>query len=125
MKRRKKKKKVDAFFLPRERAKITLSVSLSVWGNVTKPLGHCMGTLAATDSDGDVNRSRTSVGSMELPPLPEHHESACWVPHPRTGIYFPKGQERVMEDVPDGAASLVQTHWFRNDPDHGVDHLDH
>ncbi|XP_057964331.1 uncharacterized protein LOC131155311 [Malania oleifera] len=38
----------------------------------------------------------------------------CWVPHPRTGIYFPRGQERVMEDVPDGAASLRETYWFRN-----------
>ncbi|KAJ4717447.1 putative Late embryogenesis abundant protein Lea5 [Melia azedarach] len=45
----------------------------------------------------------------------------CWVPHPRSGIYFPEGQERVMEDVPQGAASLGgRTFWLRNDND-GVD----
>lgn len=40
--------------------------------------------------------------------------AACWVPHPRTGIYFPKGHEWVMDDVPDGAACFSQTFWFRN-----------
>lgn len=38
-----------------------------------------------------------------------------WVPHPRTGIYFPIGQERVMDDIPNGAASLPQTYWLRNE----------
>ncbi|KAJ4716177.1 putative Late embryogenesis abundant protein Lea5 [Melia azedarach] len=47
----------------------------------------------------------------------------CWVPHPRSGIYFPQGQEWVMEDVPKGAASLGgRTFWLRNDD--GVDKLD-
>ncbi|KAG2704680.1 hypothetical protein I3760_05G015500 [Carya illinoinensis] len=43
-------------------------------------------------------------------------ESPYWVPHPRTGIYFPKGHESVMDDVPEGAASLnqFQTYWLRN-----------
>ncbi|KAF5448246.1 hypothetical protein F2P56_028800 [Juglans regia] len=43
-------------------------------------------------------------------------DSPYWVPHPRTGIYFPKGHESVMEDVPEGAASLnqFQTYWMRN-----------
>ncbi|KAL9404587.1 hypothetical protein Peur_001559 [Populus x canadensis] len=37
-----------------------------------------------------------------------------WVPHPRTGIYFPKGHEWVMDDVPENAASFSQTYWLRN-----------
>ncbi|KAJ0232152.1 hypothetical protein HA466_0292500 [Hirschfeldia incana] len=49
-----------------------------------------------------------------------------WVPHPRTGIFFPPGQEEsVMDGVPDGAASFDMTFWLRNvdgvdkpDPDH-------
>lgn len=44
-------------------------------------------------------------------------DSPYWVPHPRTGIYFPKGHESVMDDVPEGAASLndqFQTYWLRN-----------
>ncbi|KAK6916348.1 hypothetical protein RJ641_019209, partial [Dillenia turbinata] len=41
-------------------------------------------------------------------------ESSCWVPHPRNGIYFPKGQERVIDDVPANAASFSETYWLRN-----------
>ncbi|CAH2053296.1 unnamed protein product [Thlaspi arvense] len=37
-----------------------------------------------------------------------------WVPHPRTGIFFPPGQESVMDGVPDGAASFDMTFWLRN-----------
>ena len=55
-----------------------------------------------------------------------------WVPHPRTGIYFPEGYEWVMDDVPNNAASLGQTqpYWLRNvdgaekhDPD--IPYADH
>ncbi|KAL4272829.1 hypothetical protein GQ457_13G007690 [Hibiscus cannabinus] len=41
-------------------------------------------------------------------------DSRCWVPHPRSGIYFPEGHEWVMKDVPEGAASFNQTYWLRN-----------
>ncbi|KAF2320942.1 hypothetical protein GH714_032100 [Hevea brasiliensis] len=41
-------------------------------------------------------------------------DESCWVPHPRSGIYMPKGYERVMDDVPEGAASFDQTYWLRN-----------
>ncbi|KAE9611703.1 hypothetical protein Lal_00011479 [Lupinus albus] len=44
----------------------------------------------------------------------EDSASSFWVPHPRTGIYFPKGHEWVMDDVPEGAASFTQNYWFRN-----------
>jgi hypothetical protein len=49
-------------------------------------------------------------------------DSSYWVPHPRTGIYFPNGHESAMEDVPEGAASFNQTFWLRNVDDIGVDH---
>ncbi|CAI9781846.1 unnamed protein product [Fraxinus pennsylvanica] len=52
----------------------------------------------------------------------EHDGQLCWFPHPRTGIYFPKGHERVMDDVPTDAASFDQTYWFRNSE--GVDRRD-
>ncbi|XP_043707941.1 uncharacterized protein LOC122657334 [Telopea speciosissima] len=38
----------------------------------------------------------------------------CWVPHPRNGIYVPKGHEMVMDDVPSGAASFTQPYWLRS-----------
>ncbi|XP_020210464.1 uncharacterized protein LOC109795389 isoform X1 [Cajanus cajan] len=60
------------------------------------------GTAAAENSGGV-----KSGGKIE-------GSSDWWVPHPRTGIYFPKGHEWVMEDVPADAARLNQTYWFRN-----------
>ncbi|ERN03676.1 hypothetical protein AMTR_s00144p00086170 [Amborella trichopoda] len=39
---------------------------------------------------------------------------SCWVPHPRTGIYYPKGHEKVMEDVPYGASTFEKTYWLRS-----------
>ncbi|XP_031109764.1 uncharacterized protein LOC116013905 [Ipomoea triloba] len=44
----------------------------------------------------------------------------CWVPDPRTGIYFPEGHERVLDDIPNAAATSTQTYWLRN-VDDGVD----
>lgn len=34
---------------------------------------------------------------------------SLWGPHHRSGIYYSRGQERVMEDVPTEAAKLVET----------------
>ncbi|KAM7280544.1 hypothetical protein ACFE04_007678 [Oxalis oulophora] len=47
--------------------------------------------------------------------------SCCWVPHPRSGIYSPKGQEWVLNDVPENAASFSHTYWIRN-VDDTLDH---
>lgn len=35
-----------------------------------------------------------------------------WVPHQRTGIYYPKGQEKIMQDVPPEAAKDMPVNWF-------------
>ncbi|KAL7606431.1 uncharacterized protein LOC111892297 [Lactuca sativa] len=35
-----------------------------------------------------------------------------WVPDGRTGIYYPKGQEKVIEDVPTNAAKDYTVNWF-------------
>lgn len=36
-----------------------------------------------------------------------------WVPHERTGIYYPKGHEKVMEDVPRKAGNdIITVNWF-------------
>jgi hypothetical protein len=40
-------------------------------------------------------------------------EAALWVPHTRTGVYYPKGFEWVMADIPSGAASFQQSYWLR------------
>ncbi|MCD9645348.1 hypothetical protein HAX54_034204 [Datura stramonium] len=33
----------------------------------------------------------------------KNHEDSWWVPDDRTGIFYPKGQEKVIEDVPSQA----------------------
>ncbi|CAL9764177.1 unnamed protein product [Musa acuminata subsp. burmannicoides] len=42
------------------------------------------------------------------------NDASWWIPHPRTGIYYPKGHEWVMEDVPEGASSFPRTYWLRS-----------
>ncbi|KAF5760310.1 putative Late embryogenesis abundant protein, LEA_3 subgroup [Helianthus annuus] len=49
----------------------------------------------------------------------KENEESCWIPHPRTGIYYPKGQEWVMRDVPVDAARFDYNYWFRNGDDDG------
>ncbi|KAH6758633.1 hypothetical protein C2S51_018868 [Perilla frutescens var. frutescens] len=40
-------------------------------------------------------------------------EATWWVRDDRTGIYYPKGQKKVIEDVPQGAAKDFGTiNWF-------------
>ncbi|CAN1289013.1 hypothetical protein LINPERPRIM_LOCUS20079 [Linum perenne] len=41
-------------------------------------------------------------------------KTPCWVPDPRTGIYFPIGQEVVMEGIPETAACLGHDIWVRS-----------
>ncbi|XP_071901700.1 uncharacterized protein [Coffea arabica] len=45
-----------------------------------------------------------------------NHDGNWWVPDDRTGIFYPKGQEKVMEDVPSGAAAkdTEAINWFHN-----------
>ncbi|EEF43002.1 conserved hypothetical protein [Ricinus communis] len=45
-------------------------------------------------------------------------EGNCWIPDERTGIYYPKGQEKVMESIPPKAAKdLGAINWFSHDQD--------
>ncbi|XP_047326032.1 uncharacterized protein LOC124929675 [Impatiens glandulifera] len=53
---------------------------------------------------------------------PIRSRDGCWVPHPRSGIYFPAGQEWVMNDVPENAAVFNRTYWLRSVD--GVDQSD-
>ncbi|PSS02656.1 CRS2-associated factor 2 like [Actinidia chinensis var. chinensis] len=75
-------------------------------------------TSAQANSDLRANQHRTPINVCET-----QNDPSCWVPHPRTGIYFPLGHDRVMDDVPDGAASFDQTYWMRTVD--GVDKPDH
>ncbi|XP_059298319.1 uncharacterized protein LOC132051026 [Lycium ferocissimum] len=52
----------------------------------------------------------------------EKKKACCWIPDNRTGIYFPEGHEKVINDLPNGAASLTRTYWLRSED--GVDKPD-
>lgn len=52
----------------------------------------------------------------------EGQRTGWWMPDPRTGIYFPRGQERVMDGIPSGAASFDCTFWLRAIDGVDVDH---
>ncbi|XP_004511304.1 uncharacterized protein [Cicer arietinum] len=57
--------------------------------------------------------AESSTG-QQVPKSSSGKDSCWWIPHPRTGIYFPAGHDWVMEDVPDGAATFAETCCFRN-----------
>ncbi|GJT03981.1 hypothetical protein Tco_0838443 [Tanacetum coccineum] len=44
----------------------------------------------------------------------EEREESCWILHLRTGIFYSKGHEEVMNEVPDGAAIFASSYWLRN-----------
>ncbi|GKB51213.1 hypothetical protein Tco_0901966, partial [Tanacetum coccineum] len=50
----------------------------------------------------------------------EEREESCWVLHLRTGIFYPKGHEGVMNEVLDGAAIFASSYWLRNNDMHRV-----
>ncbi|KAI9181375.1 hypothetical protein LWI28_014446 [Acer negundo] len=72
------------------------------------------------------NLTESSINIVDKINGHDHQEESSttttWVPHPRTGIYFPEGNDWVMADVPKTAASFDQTFWLRNDD--GVDKPD-
>ncbi|KAI3448160.1 hypothetical protein Pfo_004825 [Paulownia fortunei] len=72
-------------------------------------VGRCMSRLARPNHC--TNRSLEEPAADERRP---EDTPSCWMPHPRTGIYFPKGQEWVMEDIPNDAASFDCNFWLRS-----------
>ena len=87
-----------------------------------------MSKIAGADRELISKCRRTNISSNDM------KDSSSWVPHPKSGIYFPEGHESVLNDVPEGAASLDRTFWLRNvdgvekpEPDHELpsDHYFH
>ncbi|KAL0731708.1 hypothetical protein Bca4012_027802 [Brassica carinata] len=70
-----------------------------------------------------VKTDGTSVGEAEMKTMrgfsvareTKSSSESSWVPHKATGIYYPKGQEKVIQDVPPPpAGSQVEelSNWF-------------
>ncbi|KAI3789192.1 hypothetical protein L2E82_01982 [Cichorium intybus] len=88
-------------------------------------VARCMSNVAGGnvcyDNEGEVVHSQSSKHKVQGQKTEyEGHEEECWIPHNRTGIYYPKGHEWVMEDVPDGAACFAYSYWLRNSDSDGV-----
>ncbi|XP_022716540.1 uncharacterized protein LOC111275423 [Durio zibethinus] len=68
------------------------------------------------NSCADTIRDSMKVEAEEVKKksMAANHDGSCWVPHDRTGIYYPKGQEKVMEDVPAEAVKETGINWFAN-----------
>ncbi|KAL6964088.1 hypothetical protein U1Q18_035144 [Sarracenia purpurea var. burkii] len=81
----------------------------------SRRVGRWMSTNLAEKNDSTRKKKRETDEKRDDP--------SFWMPHHRTRIYFPVGHDRVMEDVPDDAASFDQTHWLRSVD--GVDKPDH
>ncbi|KAF8021681.1 hypothetical protein BT93_G1969 [Corymbia citriodora subsp. variegata] len=53
--------------------------------------------------EGEEVKSKSNAGSSD---------GGCWVPHERTSIYCPKGQEKVIEDIPPDAVKDLGVNWI-------------
>ncbi|XP_030963215.1 uncharacterized protein LOC115984348 [Quercus lobata] len=53
--------------------------------------------------EGEEGESKRHMGESDV---------HVWIPHERTGIYCPKGQEKVIDDVPAVAGKDFQVNWF-------------
>ncbi|KAI3873470.1 hypothetical protein MKW98_008122 [Papaver atlanticum] len=54
-----------------------------------------------------------SMSSYHLHGDGEDESTTRWVPDSRTGIYYPQGHEKVIEDIPVGAAKKIdKAQWF-------------
>ncbi|KAI3437168.1 uncharacterized protein J3R85_005594 [Psidium guajava] len=62
----------------------------------------------AAKLEGEDAKSKSRAGSSD---------TGCWVPHGRTGIYCPKGQEKVIEDISPGAVKDVGVNWISYNED--------
>ncbi|KAL1831652.1 hypothetical protein ACET3Z_001303 [Daucus carota] len=91
---------------------------LSSRGRTTKPIRWYMTKLSGHHIEDKTERSLNK--NVSLPECDDENARSYWIPDPRTGIYVPKGRERVVEDVPENAASFQRTYWLRN-----VDGVDH
>ncbi|KAF5752091.1 hypothetical protein HS088_TW02G01112 [Tripterygium wilfordii] len=41
-------------------------------------------------------------------------DTNCWIPDDRTGIYYPKGHEQVMADVPTQAGKDLRVSYYQD-----------
>nr|GEZ11035.1 hypothetical protein [Tanacetum cinerariifolium] len=81
-----------------------------------KVVAHCISKVArwnaCYDNEDELQTFRHKARQQDK--VYEELEESCWIPHPRTGIFYLKGHEGAMNEVPDGAASFASSYWLRN-----------
>ncbi|KAB2612662.1 hypothetical protein D8674_034978 [Pyrus ussuriensis x Pyrus communis] len=55
-------------------------------------------------SEGDEAKNKNQMG--------ENNDNNIWVPHEKTGIYYPKGQEKVLDEISPGSVKDMGVNWF-------------
>ncbi|XP_061973894.1 uncharacterized protein LOC133695931 [Populus nigra] len=89
------------------------SISLFICENIYRPM---IRKTYHKKSSADTIRETMKVDAEEVRNNKSHMgetDSNGWVPHERTGIYYPKGQEKVMEGIPPAAGKDVDVvNWF-------------
>ncbi|PWA75624.1 late embryogenesis abundant protein, LEA5-type [Artemisia annua] len=82
-------------------------------------VARCMSKVArwnkCYDNEDEVQSYNHNVREQDK--VYKEREESCWIPHPRTGIFYPKGQEGVMNEVPVGAASFAHGNYWLRDSD--------
>lgn len=74
---------------------------------------HKTGISADTIRESSVKVNPEEGLSTKGQSLQNGNCSSNWVPHEKTGIYYPKGHEKVLQDVPPGAArDIIGVNWF-------------
>ncbi|KAL8553413.1 hypothetical protein ACS0TY_001908 [Phlomoides rotata] len=74
----------------------------------------CMSKLAKPNQIKATKKDLEGPATAADKRQPPEKTTGFWVPHHRNGIYFPKGQEWVMEDIPNDAATFDCTFWLRS-----------
>ncbi|GJV23659.1 hypothetical protein Tco_1376354 [Tanacetum coccineum] len=64
------------------------------------------------DNEDELQSFRHKVRQQDK--VYEEREESCWHLHLRTGIFYPKGHEGVMNEVSDVAAIFASSYWLRN-----------
>ncbi|PIN15276.1 hypothetical protein CDL12_12082 [Handroanthus impetiginosus] len=72
-------------------------------------VGRCMSNFTSSNQIKNPNKGSTAEADQQTAA-----PARCWVPHPRSGIYFPVGGEWVMDGIPNDAASFDRTFWLRD-----------
>ena len=70
-------------------------------------------------SEGQATRGEEANGKhYNHSSVADNGSNKCWVPHDKTGIYYPSGHDKEMEAIPSTACKDLGINWFSDDDAH-------